>query len=354
MGIHALKYILALHLCLSLSSCSNLIYDSEGDCETVYELQFVYDHNMKWADAFGSEVDAVTLHVFDSHTGHHILSTTEKGDELKREGYTMKLELPAGDYDMTAWCGLGAHDEGVSFSIPEVDHEQTRREHLTCRMSRTPDEDGNGGIVKIENGLNSLFHGHISTTLPEGDGLKVRLKMPLVKNTNNITIVLQSLSGKVIDPSMYEFTIQDNNGLMDCDNNILPDENITYHSWSVSGGSAEIIRSGETEAEDNESGKTMSAVVANLTTGRLMSEHKPILTVRSNTADNPKILFRIPVIDYALMVKGNYNQPISDQEYLDRQDEYNMTFFLDENGEWLRSYIYINKWKVVVEDFDID
>jgi hypothetical protein len=32
---------------------------------------------------------------------------------------------------------------------------------------------------------------------------------------------------------------------------------------------------------------------------------------------------------------------MSDQEYLDRQDEYSMTFFLDE-GEWVSSYILIN------------
>jgi hypothetical protein len=40
---------------------------------------------------------------------------------------------------------------------------------------------------------------------------------------------------------------------------------------------------------------------------------------------------------------------MSNQEYLDRQDEYTMTFFLDE-GEWVSSVIYINSWRVVINN----
>ena len=37
----------------------------------------------------------------------------------------------------------------------------------------------------------------------------------------------------------------------------------------------------------------------------------------------------IPLIDYALMVKSAHYADISDQEFLDRQDKYDMVFFLD-------------------------
>ena len=60
-------------------------------------------------------------------------------------------------------------------------------------------------------------------------------------------------------------------------------------------------------------------------------------------------VFRIPVADYALLVKGYYREKMGDQEYLDRQDEYTMTFFLD-GGEWVSSVIYINSWKVVIDN----
>ncbi|MDO4334931.1 MAG: FimB/Mfa2 family fimbrial subunit [Bacteroidales bacterium] len=343
-------YLWAIMLAVLFTSCESWIYDEEGDCETVYELQFVYDHNLKWADAFPSEVEAVTLHVFDAATGAHVMSATERGDILRQEGYTMRLDIPAGDYQMVAWCGEGAHDDGVSFSIPEIDHSTSRREHLQCRMTRTPNPDGTGSEIKTDGGLNALFHGQITATLPEGEGQKVRLKMPLVKNTNRLKVVLQSLSGKEINPDEYSFTVEDNNGLMDWDNTVLDDEPLTFHPWSVSGGSAEILRSGDEEAEKS----MISAVVADMTLGRLMTDHKPILTAWHNSGDSRKAVFRIPLIDYALMVKGKYKHDMTDQEYLDRQDEYNMTFFLTESNEWMNAFIYINSWKVVTEDIWVE
>lgn len=68
-----------------------------------------------------------------------------------------------------------------------------------------------------------------------------------------------------------------------------------------------------------------------------------------------KVVLSQPLIDYLLMVKGEYNRHMSDQEYLDRVDEYNMTFFLDSDDSWYTRYgIYINSWKVVISDTDLN
>ena len=49
-----------------------------------------------------------------------------------------------------------------------------------------------------------------------------------------------------------------------------------------------------------------------------------------------------------LMVKGEYNKSMSDQDYLDRQDDYTMTFFIDSENRWYtHAGIYINSWYVV-------
>lgn len=53
------------------------------------------------------------------------------------------------------------------------------------------------------------------------------------------------------------------------------------------------------------------------------------------------MVFNIPLIDYALLVKGNYNKTMTDQEYLDRQDDYNFIFFVDDRLNWLNANIYI-------------
>ena len=94
----------------------------------------------------------------------------------------------------------------------------------------------------------------------------------------------------------------------------------------------------------------MSVAVAELTTGRLMTDQEPVLTVRNREGET---VLSIPLVDYALLVKGYYNRDMDDQEYLDRQDEYNMTFFLDENDRWVNTSIIINSWHVVLQDVDI-
>ena len=77
-----------------------------------------------------------------------------------------------------------------------------------------------------------------------------------------------------------------------------------------------------------------------------------MLTI-TNKAEN-KVVLSIPVIDYALLVKGYENASLSDQEYLDRQDEYNMTFFLDEGGRWISAVIIINDWRIVRHETPIE
>ena len=44
---------------------------------------------------------------------------------------------------------------------------------------------------------------------------------------------------------------------------------------------------------------------------------------------------------------------MSDQEFLDREDDYVMTLFLDENNEWLSSQILIHSWMVVLDDVNL-
>lgn len=162
--------------------------------------------------------------------------------------------------------------------------------------------------------------------------------VPLMKDTNHFEVVLQSLNGSPIDKDKFTFTITDDNGYMAWDNSLLGDETLSYYAWNVDAGTADI----QTRSQ-------FSAVIAELTTARLVKGHNPRLTVSSNG----KTVLSIPVIDIALLVKGKYNELMPDQEYLDRQDEYNFIFFLDDGERWMSSYIYINSWKVVLQNTGI-
>ncbi len=67
---------------------------------------------------------------------------------------------------------------------------------------------------------------------------------------------------------------------------------------------------------------------------------------------------RIPVIDYALLAKDyyeeEYNRTMTDQDFLDREDDYVLTFFLDEDHRWISSYILIHSWRVVTSNVEVE
>lgn len=336
---------------LTLSSCDNIIFDKEVDCDVVYRLKFRYDMNMKFADAFHHEVKSVSLYAFDQE-GKLVWQTTDAGEHLSQEGYSITLPLPPGQYSLMAWCGL---DNGESFTVPGIS-EDDLREGLHCRLNRVyHDEDG--AISKDD--LHPLFHGVLDVDLPEQDRAgEYTYVMRLTKDTNVFRIVLQHLSGKDINADDFTFKIEDENGWLNHDNSLREDEPLTYHAWDKYSGSAGVDINDPTNPDPESRAITsVKVAVAEITTSRLMmsdgiNKAKPMLVIRK--AEDGDLVARIPVIDYALLVKGNYNRPMEDQEYLDRQDEYNMTFFLDDSSHWLATTIIINSWRVVLNQTDLE
>ena len=90
--------------------------------------------------------------------------------------------------------------------------------------------------------------------------------------------------------------------------------------------------------------------VAQLTVGRLVVDQNPILTVTNKKTD--ELVLQIPLIKYLLLTEAE-GHDMTPQEYLDRQDEYSMTFFLDEDSHWISSSIKINGWKIVNDNVEM-
>ena len=320
---------------LGATSCeSGLIFEGEGDCGVYYRIRFKYDYNIKFADAFAHEVNSIALYVFDEND---ILvqefATTDKA-ALASGNFEIPLELLPGRYTLLAWGGLM---EEESFDLlPTAVKGMTTLQEMQVKMHRQHDAQGNATVGED---LLPLFHGTMPLEVVNEPGTHTKT-LSLVKNTNNVRILLHEMSGHDVDADKFIFEIKDQNGLYDWDNTLLPDEQITYSPWHQSTGSADM------EAQT----KAMTSVnvaLAELTIGRMQAGQSPVLNIKNRTTGED--VFRIPLADYALLVKGNYRKEMGDQEYLDRQDEYTMTFFLDE-GEWVSSVILINSWRVVLND----
>ncbi len=332
--------VTALLLGSTLMSCSAILDEKEVDCSVNYSVKFKYDYNMKYADAFANEVKSVTLYAFDNE-GKLVYQKTEEGDVLKQEGYAMDVDMNPGNYHLIAWAGLNDDD---SFSVPLVS-QGASIEDLKCRMDRVYTKaEGEGGIINTK--LSSLFHGQVTNqNFTTRAAINQEIVVPLVKNTNTVKIILHQMDGVRIPAESLEFTISDNNGLMDYDNSLMDDEQLTYYSYHHESGNVleASTKSGETT--------NISFATAELTVGRLVENQNAILTIKNT--ETGEIVLRIPVIKMFLLAKLQGQYDMDNQEYLDRQDEYKMTFFLDENMKWINSQIIINEWIVRFDDMSL-
>lgn len=340
--VRCLRTICLLLAVVGLEACDSVIYDGEGDCSYRYGVRFVYDRNMKFADAFPVEVKAVTLYAFDEE-GRFVASFSEQGGALEQAGYVLPVDLKPGTYDLLAWCTWKKSDEveTLPFTVPTPVTGVTPLTEMTATLQRErPAADTEAdGYALVSKDINPLFHGcrqRVTLTDEPGDHI---VTLPLVKNTNRISVVLQQLSGEPVEAEDFRFSITGGNGKMDFDNSLLPDEPLRYDAWHVSRGSAEMETAGGTVS--------IQTAVAELTLARLVKEDKPRLTVTNGRGET---VVSIPLIDYLLMVKGYYDRKMDDQEYLDRQDTYSLTFFLDKSHKWDEVHILINSWALVLNN----
>lgn len=358
---------LMLLLAALLTSCHGM-WDEEGqDCTTHKRIRFTYDWNILYADAFAHEVKTLTLYAFDTD-GFLAYQHTANADSIIANGGYMNVDdMPSGIYTLQVWAeGEQRHAGSYVFGQPLGTNDA--RSGLTAGISEVGTSPTSTRGVDVNHDLTPLYYGASGvygtdvsadfTDLPLGGERETTVN--LMKETENFRIVLQDQSGETVDPSAFSFTITDNNGFLMADNSLYENtDTLIYHAWSVING--ETTQTNQTDSA-NQSGQTitsLSAVVAELTTNRMVKGHNMRLHV-TRTSDGHEII-NIPLIDLCLMVKGNYNQSMTDQEYLDRQDTWNLIFFIAKNNDkpdeptynWLSASIYVQSWRVVLQNTDL-
>lgn len=333
----ASKLLLLTVLAGAMASCDSVLDYEEGDCTVEYRVRFKYDYNLKFANAFANEVKRVTLYAFDDN-GQFIYQTTDEGEPLKADDYSMKVDIEPGDYHLIAWAGV--NDE--SFAIPVLTPGTSNIEELTVKTNRIAQTRANGENENIVNKeLSSLFHGEsVQTFTRSGNGRENIITINLMKNTNTMRIVLHQMDGVEIDIKKFDFAIYDDNGWMNYDNTLLKDDLLTYKPYSQSSGTTtRTTKSGENTS--------ISVAVAQLSVARLVAEQNPILRITNK--ETGAVVIQIALIEYLkLLQMEGHNMGI--QEYLDRQDEYALTFFLDKDMSWLKTKIEINGWTIRLND----
>ena len=303
--------------------------DSIPEATISYKVRFDDSYNMNYADAFSSEIKSLTLFVLDSSSKSLVWTYDETDQEkLKKGNYTIDLPLTPGNYDLVAWCGITGTDPVPSFSLtttPEL--EKTTIDQLKTKLSVGKESADN--VIVHSDPLTELHHGILrEQNLTKHD---TTLVVPLVRNTNNVRVVLQRIDGTDLDAADFDFCVEASNGQMNYDNQLLKDSQREFRAYN----------------KTNKAGTNNGTVVlAEMSLARMVLDQN----MRLKATYKDKTLLNIPLIKYALLIKGYYYDTMDDQEFLDRQNDWNFIFFLNENNQWEQSNLYINDWHVILNN----
>lgn len=351
----------ALALSLCLTSCEP-IFDSRDECKTGVALAFNYDYHMeRGANAFPTNVDCVDVLVFDN-AGNYIDKFTETSAALQDRDYRMEIPLPEGQYHFVIYGGLAC--ENPAFEIAPEMHPAARSGAPTKDdIVVTVPTDENGVSKKIlhdtDNRSGGLFYGTHNITIT-ADDLSNQYReetADVMKNTNNITIMLQELSTPdQVDYRNYGFYIVDSNFRLDGYNNpILStlDEGKVYQPYHSENRTTGYVSDKQPEGpEIPDDARPVQVALVEFSTNRLFEQHYKsarLLVTNKNELDeagNEKTIINVPLIEYLLLSRGRGDGWIkTDQEYLDRQSRWSLMFFLQRNV-WVNTSISVNSWIV--------
>lgn len=299
--LNRIAKILGMLMLTGFTACDYMHDGPLPPCE--YRLHFVYDYNMKFADAFQHEVTKASLFICDER-GIFISQRDLEGDELKANNVILDFE--PGTYYLLTWAGL----DNDSYEWPELIPGTSTVQEIRVRTVRNAD-------ATQPHELEPLWHA--LDTLVITDDRHEDKEISLAKNTNKLRIILQDTDGHSMNVDDFTFQIVADNGYMDYDNSLLDDPKITYLPYYTD--NVDIAEG------DSLMGKPANqyVAVAEMNTMRLMDQENYRLIVKHKDWEDD--VLNVNLCNYLLLTQMEGHN-ISAQEYLDRQDEYSIIFFL--------------------------
>lgn len=334
----SIKKIITLSLTgILLNAC---IKEDMDDCATFIHID--YTHNVLNSNAFGEQVDEVTLYVFDEkdilvHTVH------DQGKHITNN-YTIQLtDLPRGNYQFVAWAQNNEHtNEQANFTFPALTPGRSILNELTARLKVTPD------TRLFNSNLNNLLVGHVPAQYVN-QSTHNRITIPVKKITNTVRIVLIETGDKELSTDNYNIRIEElqGNGIINSMYEVMPDDKITYAPYYFEKKTA---RDGE--YDKNNPAEQDKALAAEFALSRLIDGHNIRLIAENKEGDRQMDVDLLEIIKLAEL-EGNASK-WSFQEYLDRQDHYSITFYVN-NGKFtlMNATIIINGWVVNLVDIEM-
>ena len=353
LGSHINLFILGILMISSgiFVSC-DAFNESLPECRLF--VKFKYDYNMEEKDVFAEQVRTVTLYAFDDNN-NLVFQNTDEGEPLGEETYAMNVDIDLSQYHLVVWAGL--NDE--SFAVPLLYPNQAKIDELRVKTlrkeaTRSTTEDEKGQYI-VDNSLHSLWHGEVKKGTTTRSGRQQITEVSLVKNTNTIRVVVAQVNqsgGPVtrLTQKTFECAIYDNNGYMNYDNTLLEDNLLTYKPYNVT---SDVVSTRAFSSAD-EPAKQYNGIVSEMSVARLVESQKPELTIK-NTATQEVLFQSSDLVKYFEEVDAEKykDRNYSLQEYLDREDKYELVIFVDEKLALIKTVIQVNDWIIQLNDIEL-
>jgi len=261
------------------------------------------------------------------------MKQSDQGAPLTTGSYLMEVPLPVGKYQFMAWAKAGVYDASgnqiaaPAYEIPTFTPGVTTIQEMKLKLERDPS-------LIINKELEALWYGEIEQVDFTGRTHQTDT-INLIKDTNKIRFLFQGNTPEwTIDVDEYEYEILEANGYMDYDNSLLTDDMLRYHPYYT-----------------NQEEPQLAVIEMNMM--RLMANRVSRFIVTEKATG--KQVFNINLTKYLILTEM-IGYKWSDQEYLDRQDEYVIVFFFsnpDDSGNWFSPRIQVNEWTWYVQHEDI-
>lgn len=317
----SLFLIVASMLCIV--SCDSIREDLPR-CELW--LEFAFDYNMEYADAFNPQVKSVDVLVFDSDDKLLFSKRAEAAALVGGNRMSLTDELDFGNYKVLTVGSLSdkfrLSDNAGNEPVPGT---TTLQQVIVSLKREMP-------VVNFE--FQHLYFGEVVEVdhLPSNTSHKV-YPVKLIRDTNRFNIALMEHEGNEVDGVQYTFEIQaPENAVYSWENEPVGKGPVTYMPYYTGPGEISDV-----------------IVSARLNTMRLLNrsgwEYKFIIRNADTGAE---------VWSYNLMTLLSIARPTSRydgtelpfQEYLDRQSEWNLIFTVVENpeGGFLQIGLVVGTW----------
>lgn len=355
-----------------------MMEEDRSDCPTGLFVRFVYDYNTQRADMFKDHVGYVTVYVYDE-SGNKVaeksVANTLATMPLAQYGYTMhftEAELPAGHrYRLQAVAMQ--KDWDAALATPGAKYRRNNPNNatsLTISLDHEPATTPGAATSGVSNAapLDTLWHtlkvmnleptyGYSAPAMPKTTkpysvypvedqmvtlrpGYATYATISLIRDTKHLNVTLRQLDNPAdINADDYEVTIVDDNAVLGADNSLLPGDSLLYTpyaQWTTRFDEDGIAVEGDVHPATRSSVATERTAHYNLMFNRLMfnddSNKCAMLRITKRQTSETVALINLPYI----LAEGRaawelYNY--SPQEYLDREYDYELDFFL-KGSEW--------------------